>query len=364
MKTILLIDDDEPIREMFAPALRSLGYDVAVASDAVEGFTKARKYLPDLILSDINMPDINGCTLLSRLRSDPELTTKQIVLMTGNHADNLHRTSMNLGADDFLSKPFTIEELDRCITARMKRAEISRRVEDKALQALQSTLRSTMPHEFFTPLTGILGLVELLQTDLGTLQAGEIRGVLRDIQRSGLRLHRTLRNYLTSIDLQHSAGSSFAEALEPVNLQPIIQSVVAATLERHDRANDISIHVVDCMVQGNPNDIAIIVEELLDNAFAYSRKGTEVSVTLTAGGACVIRDHGRGMTLEQTAQISAFRQFDRKRFEQQGLGLGLRLVQHLVERQRARFSLQSQLGIGTSARVEFWPACKNAPDLT
>lgn len=355
MKRILLIDDDEFTRDMIGSALRQLGYAVETASSGSEGLALARRHLPDLILSDINMPEIDGCTLLSALRSDPELTTKQIVLMTGNRADSLQRTSMNLGADDFLHKPFTIEELESCLVARLKRAEISRRVEDKAIQTLQATLRSTLPHEFFTPLAGILGLVELLQTDMVRLPPAEVQEILRDIRQSGLRLHRTLRNYLTMVELQRGAdqGAPGPTPLEPTRVREAIQSGVAAASQRHDRTADIVLELEDCVVAGHPPDIAMILEELVENACTYSRKGTPVRVSLTSQGSCTVRDHGRGMTPYQIGAIAAFRQFDRKKYEQQGLGLGLTLVHQLAERQGGRFSIQSEPGNGTSAVVDF-----------
>jgi two-component system, sensor histidine kinase and response regulator len=225
MKTILLVDDDVLIRDMFGAALERFGYHTLVAASGTEALDLARRHLPDLIVSDINMPGTDGCTLLQSLRADPELGSKQIVLMTGNRMQPMHRRSMDLGADDFLLKPFSPEELQRCITARFHRAEISRRVETKVIQALQATLHSTLPHEFFTPLAGILGLVEVLKMDITQLSQTEMQEILDDIQRSGLRLHRTLKNYLTLLDLRSDAPppSGPPTALPPESATQIIK---------------------------------------------------------------------------------------------------------------------------------------------
>jgi CheY-like chemotaxis protein len=84
MKTILLVDDEQQVREMFGLALRRSGYYVIEATSGVEGLEMAREHLPDLILSDILMPEGDGTTLLRDIRRDPELKSTQVVLMTGS----------------------------------------------------------------------------------------------------------------------------------------------------------------------------------------------------------------------------------------------------------------------------------------
>ncbi len=355
MKTILLIDDDEMIRAIFGTALERFGYRTIVAASGGEALELARKHLPELILSDINMPGIDGCTLLQSLRADRELATKQIVLMTGSRAEPMQRRSMELGADDFLLKPFSPEELQRCVTARFQRAEISRRVEDKVIRDLQATLDSTLPHEFFTPLAGILGLVEILKMDISQLPRSEVEEMLDDIQRSGLRLHRTLKNYLTVLELRNGEPKAPTPTLtlSPEATSHTIKTGAESAAQRHGRADDLRFALATCAVKSNPNEIAMMVEELVDNACAYSRKGSTVEIRLSSDGVLMIQDSGRGMTPEQLSQLGAFRQFDRRKFEQQGLGVGLELAQRLAGRQNAAFEISSQPGVGTLATIRF-----------
>lgn len=129
MKTILLIDDDEAIRSTFGIALRSKGYRVIEANSGQTGFDLAQQQLPDLILSDISMPGGDGQALLRQIRQDEELSSKQVVLMTGRADLVTPRNGMEQGADDFLIKPVTLDALLRCVEARMNRAQISWRVE-------------------------------------------------------------------------------------------------------------------------------------------------------------------------------------------------------------------------------------------
>ena len=196
MKTILLIDDDSQLRTMFSVALRKEGYRVIEAASGVTGLAAARQHLPDLILSDIHMPGGDGSTLLKDIRRDPELRTKQVVLITGRPDLVTPRKGMEEGADDFLVKPVSLEALRNCVMARLSRASISWRVEDQILANLRSSVPSQLPHEFFTPLAGIIGLMEILRSDSAGLAPEEIHDIYNDVYNSALRLHRTLRNYL------------------------------------------------------------------------------------------------------------------------------------------------------------------------
>src|SRR5579863_5726278 len=131
MKTILLIDDDAQVRLMLSIALSQSGYRVIEADSGRAGLEMARQHLPDLILSDVHMPGGDGTTLLREIRRDPQLRSKQVVLMTGRPDLATPRRSMEEGADDFLVKPVSLKALQGCVEARFSRASINWRVEDQ-----------------------------------------------------------------------------------------------------------------------------------------------------------------------------------------------------------------------------------------
>src|SRR5476649_558626 len=134
---------------MFGMALRRSGYHVIEADSGVFGLAMARQHLPDLVLSDIHMPGGDGSTLLQDLRRDPELKSKQVVLMTVRPDLVTPRRGMEEGADDFLVKPVDLKALLSCVEARFRRASISWRVEDEMLAKLRSLVPANLPHEFF-----------------------------------------------------------------------------------------------------------------------------------------------------------------------------------------------------------------------
>jgi signal transduction histidine kinase len=351
MKTILLIDDDQQVRTMFGLALRRVGYRVIEATSGVEGLALARQHLPDLILSDIHMPGGDGSTLLRDIRRDPELKTKQVVLMTGRPDLVTPRKGMEEGADDFLIKPVSLEGLRACIEARFSRASINWRVEDDMLAELRSSVPPQLPHEVFTPLAGVIGMLELLLDSSSTFGPAEMADIHRDIHQSALRLNRTLRNYLLILDLQ-TAPAEKSAPLSGSDVEASIRAGINETLRLNKRAGDVTVSLTPCSIAFKRDDLTRIAEELVDNACKFSRQGTAVRIEFS-DGRLQVTDEGRGMTPEEIARIGAFQQFDRKKNEQQGLGLGLVLVQKLAKLAHAEFSITSEAGKGTHVVVSF-----------
>jgi signal transduction histidine kinase len=355
MKTILLIDDDQQVRTMFGLALRREGYHVIEAESGKEGLALARQHLPDLILTDIHMPGGDGATLLHDIRRDPELHSKQVVLMTGRPDLVTPRRGMEEGADDFLVKPVGIEALRNCMTARFARASINWRVEDQTLAQLRSSVPSHLPHEFFTPLAGIIGLMEILRTDLSEGLPPEIRGIHDEVYLSALRLHRTLRNYLLILE----PGPLSDRETAPLSAEEVEEAVRAGVDEvmrlSENRIGDLTVRINPTRLAVEKDDLSRMVEELLDNACKYSRQGTPVTVELTSEGLLTVTDEGRGLTADEISHIGAFHQFDRKKYEQQGLGLGLVLVQKLCALCGTKLDIASTPGQGTTASIQFSP---------
>jgi two-component system, sensor histidine kinase and response regulator len=352
MKTILLVDDDLQLRTMFGLALRRAGYHIIEAKSGAEGLTLARQHLPDLILTDIHMPGGDGASLLHNIRTDPELRTKQVVLMTGRPDLVTPRKGMEEGADDFLVKPVSMDGLLNTVQARFSRASINWRVEDEMVKGLRSLIPPNLPHEVFTPLAGIVGLMEILLSKSEPLRPEEVDEIHKDVYSSALRLHRTLRNYLFILDLQ-SAKPETPPLLPPAEVERNVKTGITEALRLNKRSADIDIRITPCSLSIKPRDLALILEELVDNSCKFSRQGTPVRVELTETGCLIVTDAGRGMMPEEIKHIGAFRQFDRKKQEQQGLGLGLVLVQKMTELSGAAFTITSQPGHGTEVRLTF-----------
>jgi signal transduction histidine kinase len=217
---------------------------------------------------------------------------------------------------------------------------------------LRTLVPPNLPHEFFTPLTGIIGLLEILRSDPSAFTPAEIADIHTDMYQSALRLHRTLRNYLLILDLQTPSPTP-PSLLSPGEVEEQIRRGVREALRHYEREDDVTIDLKPCALTIKPDDLSRIVEELVDNACKFSRHKTPVRVELAADGRLTITDQGRGMTEEETGRIGVFQQFERKKQEQQGLGLGLVLVQKLASLYNVKFLLTSQPGAGTKVEIVF-----------
>src|SRR6266581_3222335 len=202
MKRILVIDDEEWLREMVHLALSQKGYEVVEAANGAVGIEVARKELPDLVLCDVNMEKMDGYRTLSALRSEPPTAAIPFILMTGL-ADNAGmRHGMELGADDYLPKPFTIDALYAAVEARLKKVQAVRLEAEKKLADLRDNISLMLPHELRTPLNGILAYGEILAADAASLPAHEVAEMGQVIHDSGKRLEHLIENFLIFAQLE------------------------------------------------------------------------------------------------------------------------------------------------------------------
>src|SRR6516164_2331497 len=127
MTTVLVIDDSPEINDLIGETLKLHGYEVLIAEDGLAGVQLAQQHLPDLILCDVNMPQLDGYATLTALRQHSTTATIPFIFLTGIADKGNIRQGMELGADDYITKPFTIGEHIAAVKARLeKQAAITR----------------------------------------------------------------------------------------------------------------------------------------------------------------------------------------------------------------------------------------------
>jgi len=359
MKRILVIDDEEWLRDMVQMALRQRGYDVMQAENGNVGVDVARKELPDLILCDVNMEKMDGYHTLSSLRAETTTASIPFILMTGL-ADNAGmRHGMELGADDYLPKPFSIEGLYAAVEARLKKSQAVRREAEKKLADLRDNISLMLPHELRTPLNGILAYGEILASDAASLPPSEVAEMGQVIHDSGRRLERLVENFLIyaqlellGADPQKIAALRSKQTVSPAKL---IEERARAQAQLARRGGDLALELSDQPVPVSEEYFGKIVEELVQNAFKFSSPGATVSVVLSdtpANIVLTVTDHGRGFSTEHITKVGAYMQFDRKMHEQQGLGLGLTIAKRMTELHGGTLTIQSERGTTTRVTVK------------
>jgi two-component system sensor histidine kinase/response regulator len=341
-------------------ALSQKGFDVIEAENGAAGIEKARQELPDLILCDVNMEKVDGYRTLSSLRNEPATSAIPFILMTGL-ADNAGmRHGMELGADDYLPKPFTISELFAAVEARLKKAQALRQEAEKKLADLRDSISLMLPHELRTPLNGILAYGEILAAEAATLPPKDIADMGQVIHNSGKRLERLIENFLiyAQIELLGADPHKVRALCQKKTPHPgkVVEEHARFEAATASRPNDLVLDLEDQPVPISEEYLAKIVDELVQNAFKFSEPGRQVSVTLSGlahGVMLLVADRGRGFSTEQIAKVGAYMQFDRKIQEQQGPGLGLVIAKRLAELHGGTLSIQSERGTGTTVAVRF-----------
>ena len=121
MKRILLIEDNHSLREEIVNVLELEGFDVVTAENGRIGLERIREQRPDLVLCDLMMPDMDGYETLKAVRGDPAIATLPVILLTARDDEQCRTKGAELGADDYVTKPFKIPELIRAVQAQANR---------------------------------------------------------------------------------------------------------------------------------------------------------------------------------------------------------------------------------------------------
>ncbi|NEP10019.1 MAG: hybrid sensor histidine kinase/response regulator [Symploca sp. SIO1A3] len=353
MTKILVIEDEELVRENLLDFLEAEDYQTIAASNGKIGVELAQNYLPDLIICDVMMPELDGYGVLKKLSHNSATATIPFIFLTAK-ADKIdRREGMELGADDYLTKPFTIKELKRTIEARLgRRREIKKKFDD-----LRNSITLALPHEMRTSLNGILGSSQLMM-DPGSLETEEIREMAESIYKSGKRLLRLTENFLryTEVEILATDPERVEKLQNSSSNYPkeIIANLSREIADKLGRTADLHLEVQEASVQIADARLKTIVEELIDNAFKFSQVGTPVRVVSTVQNDTFIlsvNDEGRGMTKAQIADLGAYLQFERKQYEQQGIGLGLVIAKRLAELHGGELTIESTPGQKTTVQV-------------
>lgn len=368
MKTILVIEDELFIRESICDVLELEGYQTLAAANGKLGVEMAQDYLPDLILCDVSMPEMNGYEVLESLQKMQKTSLIPFIFLTARTTQADQRHGMNLGADDYLVKPCTANELLKAIATRFEKQLLVQTQTETKLNRLRDSITQSLPHELYTPLNGILGFAELLFRESETLDQSEVQEIGEVIYTSGLRLHHLMQNFLlyTKLELtaQHSEQRQLLQTHVTQEPSCVIQSTVQQVAEQANRTNDLQLQLAAFNPLLENSSVAAVniaesylrklVRELVDNACKFSEPKTPIQVIseLQPDGLLLsVANEGRGLTAEQIANLGAYMQFDRKYYEQQGTGLGLIIVKRIAELYGGSFCIRSVPGALTTVQV-------------
>ncbi len=162
MAKILVIDDDPNVLRIVRAKLRSAGHEVVTAPGGREGVRRMREDVPDLLITDVMMPEMDGFAVVEAIRGDEGLKRTPIIMLTARDDVDEVIEGLERGADDYVVKPFDIQELLARVNALLRMRDLQlKALEAERLKALLE-MAGTAAHEINSPLTVIVGYVDLM----------------------------------------------------------------------------------------------------------------------------------------------------------------------------------------------------------
>ncbi len=366
--TLLVVEDDAHLLWGIRDILRLDKYDVYTAQDGNEALTilnDDEKTLPDLIVSDIMMPHMDGLTLLDEVRKVQEWIHIPFIFLTARGEKEDVKRGKERGVDDYIIKPFDPEDLTVAIKSRLARMGALKTANNEttvtAVEAEKRKLVTMLNHELRTPLTLIVAYAEMLKDymDVDAPEA-EINTFLKGVNDGAERMRRLIENFILTVEIESGdAAKTFEWRSHKIENLDILMKQAQEQVFRDENVSRVChSHIPDDVppIHGDQSFLIVIVRELLDNAVKFSQeKDTPVTLKLSTADnmACItVIDEGRGISAEETEKIfDIFYQINRELREDQGGGVGLTLVKQLTEIHGGHVEVETIEGEGSTFKV-------------
>ncbi|WP_221031343.1 hybrid sensor histidine kinase/response regulator [Actomonas aquatica] len=338
---ILVVEDHSPTRGLLERILREVGYAVDSAADGADGLKRAREVHPDLVITDLVMPRLDGHTFVRQLREMPDFKAVPVIVLTGRNDNSAMRTAMRRGADDYIYKPFETDDLLQSVAVRLERKDLVDEL---------SAFAHTVAHDLRSPISVLLGRLELAEGLLDDTCPPRLRAHLEGAQEASNRLNTIIDEILMLTSLRQETVEP-----EPLDMGEIVQEAIART-ETTLHRNDATVNVADDwpVALGYAPWVVHLWSNFISNAAKYGGESPHIDLLAEThpDKRCVrfiVRDHGAGIEPAMlTKMFTAFSKIPQHRHK--GHGLGLSIVRRIVSQLHGRCGVDSPPGEGAS----FW----------
>jgi len=363
-QVVLLIEDNEFMRKITASHLQDADFLVCTATNGKEGITLARQEKPAVVLCDLRLPDIDGYAVLRALRADRSTALTPFIFLTSDQDLSARRKGMELGADDFLTKPIHYKDLLFAIHAQLTKYKHMFKVyteQKEKLHAAQQQLSLMVAHELRTPIASLMMAHELMSWRLESLSSEQMLELLNTMD-AGIRRLRHLSEQmvlLTQLETGVLVESSIRRNGALMGTWTLITAAIDLAREFDYRKKGVAVTMDERdrfgMVMCNPGSLKHALAELINNAIVFSPPAGEVRIAQWQedGTAWVsITDQGPGIPPDKLEAVQrSFEQVEREKQEQQGMGMGLPLAKGIISAHGGKLLINSRLENGTQVLV-------------
>ncbi len=367
---IMFVDDNIALLTGMGQLLELEGFDVMLAEDGVEAMRQleASETIPHLIISDIAMPNMDGFELFQAIRKRKDWVSIQFLFLTAfDQADYLER-AYELDPEAYLVKPFDEMHLLRLVRSRLRRREEWLQyieAQQKKLNEAKRDLAMMVSHELRTPLVSMNIVTDMLSEEIDRMDPVQVRGLLDMMQGGSIRLTRLVEQMVMYVQLRSGAMTdALRQYFRPRRAADAVAGAVKNAKQHDYRQRGVSVELgradLDVWINCDLNSLQHAITEVVLNAIAFSEPSEPVIIEQRMAGdfvQIIVCDRGPGIEPEELENIfNPFYQVNRKKTEQQGIGIGLTLAKEIVEAHDGTLMLESESGQGTNVIIAL-PVC-------
>lgn len=350
---ILIVDDVPANLKVLGEILKGEGYKVRPVPSGALALQVAEKEMPDLILLDIMMPDMDGYEVCRRLKEKPLLREIPIIFISALNDTNDIVKALKSGGVDYITKPFQAEEVTARVNAHVKLQMQS--IELKKLNVTKDKFFSIIAHDLKGSMGGFMGVTEILTDQLNGMTKDDIQEFLLGLKDSATNLYRLLENLLHWARMQQ--GSIPFQPVEIQLLSVISESIEIIQEAAKNKGIEIVSHIPDqCVVLADTNLLQTVIRNLVSNAVKFTQQGGTVNISAInidhKNVEISISDTGIGMT---PAMVDNLFKLDARNGRmgtngEPSTGLGLILCKEFIEKHNGKINVESEVGKGSVFR--------------
>lgn len=354
---VMIVDDTPANLQLLNGMLRNQGYQVFCFPRGELAIRGVERNQPDLILLDINMPEMNGFEVCEKLKSDERFRDIPIIFISALNDTSDKLQAFKVGGIDYITKPFQLEE----VSARVQTHVQLRHYQKKLLEArceaeeaaqTKSVFLANMSHEIRTPMTAVLGFLELVLEEAPLLELH--RRHLSTAHISAIRLLELINDIL---DLSKLESDKIELKLRPFNLSRLMKEIYEIMIvNARTKSLDLQLDIDSSLsgaFNGDPLRLRQIIINLLGNAIKFTEQGSVILRIMPAKEEgqlyFIVEDTGIGIPGDKLKHIfEPFAQVDSiatRKFE--GTGLGTSISRKLVELMGGKIWVESEEGKGS-----------------
>ena len=354
---ILIIDDEEALRDGCSQVLEKAGYAVLTAEQGIEGVMLAREHLPDMAFIDLKMPNISGMEIIEILSRDiPDIV---LVMITGFATIVSAVEAMQKGAYDYLPKPFNPDQLRALARRGLEHRNL--KIETKRLRVekdlMERNFITFVSHEMRSPLVVIMQYIEALNEIAGDRFDKDVKEIIERCRKRVQNLEELVEHWL---DISRIEDGTFAQQKVSLSLDSIISRSVEEMIPVcRKRGISLETNIPQKLPQitGDAESLVRVFTNVIGNATKYTPEGGKITVTCQHDELYInvsIADMGTGIPPDKLPLIfDPFFRCGGKNEKHSGSGLGLTFCKKIMESHKGCIAVSSKEGEGTTFVLTF-----------